>query len=104
MAGKRAFFCLCRRFEHRAIFEPICFKYYNEINFKQLLLLDETDPHLSQFKDLFWDAKDCRKIVIRNHKVCLGNLVDKMERLGNELKIPWKVEGRAEDFFGRPQS
>lgn len=26
-----------------------------EINFKQLLLLDDTDPHLSQFKDLFWD-------------------------------------------------
>jgi hypothetical protein len=56
------------------------------------------------FKDLFRDAKGCRKIVVRNRRECLGYLVEKMERLGNELGIEWKVEGRVEDFFGRPQS
>jgi hypothetical protein len=53
------------------------------------------------FKYLFKDAKSCRKIVVRNRKDCLGYLVEKMERLGAELGIQWKVEGREEDFFGR---
>lgn len=55
------------------------------------------------FKELFRTSKLCRKVIIRNHRECLGGLVDKMERLGHELGVPWKVEGRSENFFGLPQ-
>lgn len=56
------------------------------------------------FKDLMREAKQCRKIVIRNRAHITDVLVRKMERLGYELSVSWQVEGRVEDFFERPVS
>lgn len=55
------------------------------------------------FKHLFKEAKHCKKIVVRNRHACLNHLIEKMERLGGELGMSWKVEGRAENFFGKTE-
>lgn len=56
------------------------------------------------FKALIRAAENCRKIVIRNRAQVVKELTDKMQRLRTELGAPWEVEGREEDFFGRPAS
>lgn len=52
------------------------------------------------FKAMIAAAKDCQRIVVRNRTSEESRLMRMLEGLKEELSATWKIEFRAEDFFG----